>query len=295
MITDKQREQRRKHIGASDAAAILGLDEFRTAGSVWYEKIVGVEDKTSPAAEVGNRLEPFLLDWCADELGVHVEPDVRFETRDGLIAANLDGWIDEDGRREVVEAKSTGLAGNWGREGTDEVPYRVLVQCMVQMLCARATVAWVPVLIGSFGLRLQLHRVPFDASLAEEIAERLHEWWWRYVETQTAPPDAPSLDIAKRLRRQPNAECGVGDELIEEWLYERTQRKAAQCREDEAQAELLAAMLHHEAAHSEHAGRVTYFEQSKTSIDMAKLRRLYPDAFSECSKQTRYRVLRHKR
>ena len=39
MITEKQRLERKKSIGGSDVAAILGLSPWKTPGDVYLEKI----------------------------------------------------------------------------------------------------------------------------------------------------------------------------------------------------------------------------------------------------------------
>lgn len=56
MITDKQREQRRRYIGGSDMAAILGVDPWKTQVDLWLEKTGRLVDEplTSKAAELGN-------------------------------------------------------------------------------------------------------------------------------------------------------------------------------------------------------------------------------------------------
>ena len=37
-ITELQRQRRRKHIGSSDVAAILNMDQFRNSADVWISK-----------------------------------------------------------------------------------------------------------------------------------------------------------------------------------------------------------------------------------------------------------------
>lgn len=90
MITAEQREERRKWVGASDVAAILGLDEFRTANDIWASKVHELDDLKKSAAGYGDDLEPIALDRAERLFG---ELLYRFDTMhvpDTHLAANPD-------------------------------------------------------------------------------------------------------------------------------------------------------------------------------------------------------------
>ena len=71
-ITEKQREWRRNHLGSSDSPALFGLHPFKNLGDLYLEKTQPdlAEQVVGEAAEIGNMLEPSLVDWCAEKLGV---------------------------------------------------------------------------------------------------------------------------------------------------------------------------------------------------------------------------------
>jgi len=159
-ITEKQRQRRRNHIGASDMAAIMGLSPWRTPYDVWAEKTGRLVDEADPDNEVmalGTLLETGVLDFAGSVLG----PIRRnqFRKHPSLpIGGHLDAI--RVGTNEPVEAKTAGLLGPlrepWGDEGTDHVPDRILIQVHTQCL-ALAPVeverAYVAALLGGQGLR----------------------------------------------------------------------------------------------------------------------------------------------
>ena len=43
-ITEKQRQRRRDHLGASDMAAVMGVSPYRNAWTIWAEKTGRLEE-----------------------------------------------------------------------------------------------------------------------------------------------------------------------------------------------------------------------------------------------------------
>lgn len=73
MLTEQQLEQRRQGIGASEAAAICGLNPWQSALAVYLGKIGELpQTPASAAMEWGNRLEAPILDAYAHDTGLVV-------------------------------------------------------------------------------------------------------------------------------------------------------------------------------------------------------------------------------
>jgi hypothetical protein len=67
MLTFEQREDRRHWVGASDLARdATGL--FGGTMGVLAEKLYGSDWEGSPDTELGNWVEPHLLDWAGEQL-----------------------------------------------------------------------------------------------------------------------------------------------------------------------------------------------------------------------------------
>ena len=63
---------RRGGLGASDAAAVLGLDPWRGPIEVWLDKTGQLPATSSEAMELGHALEPVIADRFTDRTSLHV-------------------------------------------------------------------------------------------------------------------------------------------------------------------------------------------------------------------------------
>lgn len=265
-ITAEQLEQRRHHIGSSDAAAILGVDPWQSARDVYETKVRRLDDDTSDAAELGNVLEPLVLDWARRRLGKPIRENVRVVSDDGVLACNLDGLTDDG---EIVEAKTHAIASpgdprEWGDPFTDEVPYRVIVQTHHQMHVTGAVVAWVPVLIGQVGFRL--YRIDRNEQAAEIVGDRCRAFWTEHVVPRLPPPQQvpPSIDLLKRIQRTPDSVVPVDDDIVEQWSAAKAARLSAEKTEEWWKAKLIAALGDAEAGRCS-SGLVTYYQSVRRS------------------------------
>lgn len=181
--------ERLKGIGASEAAAVLGVHPYRSALDVYAEKrgvAPAVDDEGNDAMEAGNRLEPVLARWYADRTGLKViDPGARaIAWIDGSpngrpIFATPDRYI-EDPRdlkrgRGVLELKTVNAyARDEWFDG--EPPVWTQVQLQHQMLVTRCTWGASCVLIGGQGFRWS---TPIAASpeFQKTLVERELAFW----------------------------------------------------------------------------------------------------------------------
>lgn len=242
-------EERRTGIGGSDAAAVLGLDPYKTALEVYLEKrgeIQAPDLSTNRAVQWGTRLEAVVADYYADVMGITLmqpatilrHPDHEF------VVGNLDRFSPE--RRLVLECKTAGLAFNlegWGESGTDLVPERYLLQCMHYLLVTGYDRADIAVLIG--GQDFRIYHVARDEEMIESMLPRYCEFWER-----VQSGDAPDLDANHRsalsfMRRRYQSTNGRAIELPEEAvsLHERLSEVKATIKRLQAEEEALKAGL----------------------------------------------------
>lgn len=298
-ITPQQLAARRLRIGSSDAAAILGLDPFKSAYDVYLEKTEQVEaDSDSEAAAVGNWLEPALCAWAAESFGAAIRQSPETYTAPcGILAANIDAIDASDEPDFFIEAKSTGLADQWGDDGTDQVPPRVVTQTAVAFACVPSLrVAWIPVLIGKHGLRRRLYRLERDDAIVQGVAEACRRFWREHVEAG-APPDGtvPNLDLLARIKREPESCVEIADAtLLDRFLAAKAEAKAAAEREDEAKALLIAALGPAESGRTADGRLVTYLQQTRRGIDLPAIKLAHPDFVAKYATTTTFRVLRTK-
>src|SRR4051812_4359424 len=150
MITAEQRAARRHRIGSSDSAAICGIDPYKSPADVWIEKTSDTADLPNKAAiRIGNLIEPALVLWAQEELGIELTANLSLDGHpSGILSANLDAA--NLTKRIGVEAKTTSNPAEYGEPGTDQVPDRVIVQALHQCEVAELDVVYVPVLLARF-------------------------------------------------------------------------------------------------------------------------------------------------
>jgi putative phage-type endonuclease len=273
-ITSEQLIARRSKIGSSDAAAIMGLDPYRSSWDVWAEKtgkLKATADFPSEAAEIGTALESGLLKLAERRIGRPVvSGGDTFMHGSGILAANVDGMVERFERgAEIVEAKDTGVAEGWGEAGTDQIPNRVLIQVTVQMACSDSHVAHVVRLLARFGHSLEMFRVAFNPRLAVMILEECQHFWDSHVKADVPPSGVlPSMTTLKEFVRVPAKVVSIPAAIVQDWRAEDAAAKTATKRADAAKAKVLAALGDAERGESE-AGNVTYYEQARESYTVA--------------------------
>lgn len=179
-------EERRRGIGGSDIAAIMGLSPYKTAYRVYQEKRKEVEDwEGNEATDWGKRLEPALRQWYSDFTGrsVRLPEKIMQHSIYPFMLASLDGFTD-DGR--IVEIKTARSNKGWGEPGTDQIPDMYALQVQHYMIVTGFEVADVPVSIG--GGIPELYEVPADKELWEMIIGAAAEFWQRVIDGNPPEP-----------------------------------------------------------------------------------------------------------
>lgn len=109
---------RQNGLGASDAAAVVGLSPWATPLSLWKQKL-GIEappDLSGNAAvSQGVMMEPVLRDYYIrthPQYTLEYFPfDILRQSERPFITATLDGELtDEDGRKGILEIKNVGIS-----------------------------------------------------------------------------------------------------------------------------------------------------------------------------------------
>lgn len=132
-------EARSHYIGGSDAAAVLGLNPYKSNLELWQEKtgLVIPEDilekpyvKYGHAAE-GYLRELFALDFPEYEVG-YTENNIWLNDAFPFAHASLDGWLmDQGGRRGILEIKTTNVLRSMQKETWDRrIPDNYYVQVL---------------------------------------------------------------------------------------------------------------------------------------------------------------------
>jgi len=278
-------EERRKGIGGSDIAAIMGLSPWKTAYQVYQEK----RREITPVGETklmdwGKRLEPAIRQWYSDQTGrcVRLPEKILFHSRHPFMLASLDGFTD-DGR--VVEIKSARSGKEWGMPGSNEIPSYYLLQCQHYLFVTGFEVADVPVSIA--GGSPELYEVPADRELQEMILESALTFWRRVEEGN--PPDPVSYaDAVQRFgSSQAEGVIPATDEqinLVSDLRIIREALKAMEIEEEEIKGKIIVALGEAGNVLAGPDGRalVTYkLGNGRTTFDAKALERDMPEIYSK--------------
>jgi hypothetical protein len=265
-MTPERFSARRTTLGASDTAAIFGLDPWKSEIDLWLYKTQGVEHGSAgEAAEIGNMVEFGLILWAIDELGLrpygtHEQlPGTR-----GVLSATLDCQL--PAVNCIIEAKS-GNGQDWGPVslGLEAVPAQFQIQIAHQAyVFPKTQLVAIPLLTASGGfLERRLYRITRRElePLIDAVVPVAEAWWQRHVVEGERPEGSPRLDTLERLFRAPRGTATIPNDIMSEWVAARIARLAEEKREEEAKRAVLAAAGNAEILVSE-IGTATYYRSS---------------------------------
>lgn len=300
MLTARQAEKqvRNQGVGASEVAAVLGLDPWRSAWDLWAMKTEKHEESergadATEAQDIGNLIEDTTAALAERRLGVRlVKPTATYRADNGFMFANLDRQVERAMRGAAnCELKSTGIADGWGDEGTDQVPERVLLQVTAQMVCSGSDFSHVARLLGRFGFSFAMYAVPFNPTLGRIVEDRVGEFWNNHVVRDIPPTDSlPSIGVVSHIRRTPGKVIDLRPAVVAEFAAAKAARKDAEEKEERAKAGLLAALG--DAEGGKCAGWSVSFKAVNTKrLDTDALKSALPDTYAKFVQPSTYRKL----
>ncbi len=242
MTREEWLAERRKGVGGSDAAAILGISPWRTAVDVWLDKTGRKPpQEETEAMRIGTELEDFVARRYCEAHGRTVQRYNKMLRR-GVLLGNLDRLVVPDGGKvashmgeirtdTLLECKTS------SRDWADGVPLYYQTQVQHYMgLDERLRHADVAVLFLGHK-HFATYRVERDDEAIRIMAERLTAWWRRYVLGGEMPPPASEADCkALWARSNPGKSVEASDEVGDAVRRYRELSEAA----DAAEAEMAA-------------------------------------------------------
>lgn len=200
-------ELRAQGIGASEVAAILGLDPRRDAFAVWARKLNLVDEPESNIRmRKGKYFERGIVEWYSDETGNKTAwsdvtrqnrdrswqvatPDAYVSDADGLFCGGVDAKLVAWDKRE-----------DWGEPGTDVVPDHYAIQN--QWTCSTVDMPWWDI-AAALGDELRIYRIHRDPAIEEVLLETVEKFWNVNVLGRTQPPigatDTATAYLKKRF------------------------------------------------------------------------------------------------
>lgn len=302
--------QRQAGIGGSDIAAVIGVSPFATPLDVYLSKTTPVEEQEQSESERmawGHRIEPLIV---AEFERRHNTQVVRYGNlirrvkEKPWMFATLDGsFTHVNGEPAVLECKNVDslMARRfWGSEEAGEAPATYIAQVQWQMLVTGYKFAVIAVLVG--GNEYREYHITADEEIQAQITDAAANFWLNHVLPKIPPPWKNLEDVKRLYARGVTGLTVQADEWLLRSISEFKAEKQVEKALDETM-QLSEAAIRIRIGAAERIINVvddkekviaTLNEQSRTSIDMDKLEKEYPEAYQDCLKVSTFRVLRVK-
>jgi len=198
---------RKKGMGGSDAAVACDMSPWKTQHELYLEKRNEISDAfgDDPPEHIrfGNVLEDVIAGEYAYRTGRKVRrvKAMKQHPKHPFMLANIDRKI--EGEDRLLECKNVGdfsyKLGEWGEEGTDQIPEYYLMQVQHYLAVTGFDVADLAALVG--GNSLKIYTIERDEDLINNMIE-LEGKFWEHVMSGTPPPvdfnHRSTVDMIKR-------------------------------------------------------------------------------------------------
>jgi putative phage-type endonuclease len=211
-------DERKKGIGGSDAAAILGLSPYKSALQVYLEKIGEYSEELSAERMYwGIQLEEKIAleyqkrnpQWTVT---YNVNQVITYHYLDEWCMCTVDAMADNGYCDKVIECKNVSEYTKDAWNG--KVPDHYLIQLMHNMYVSSAQLGVLCVLIG--GQEWRSFEFEYDEELIDMIIEKEKDFWENNVMKRIPPaPQGASSAMLTRIYKHSNGtELVVADDSI---------------------------------------------------------------------------------
>jgi len=186
--------ERKKGIGGSDVAAILGISPFKSALDIYNDKIselIKKDNEENNSLIFGKILEPVILDFYLKKTGEKLSKFDQIIKKEFMIAS-LDGMT-ESGK--VIEIKTSRTDKGWGEEGTSEIPIYYTSQVQHYLMVTGCKSADVAVLIA--GSDFRIYHIEENKELQNLLFEKEKKFW--DMVCNRIPPEPTTHEDLKNL------------------------------------------------------------------------------------------------
>jgi putative phage-type endonuclease len=293
-------QERKKGVGGSDAAAIAGLNKWKSPVSVYMDKTgqSPEEETNSEAAYFGNVLEEVVAREFMQRTGKRVRKRnaILRHPEHPFILANVDRLI--IGEKTGLECKTASeyLKGEWK---DDEIPSPYLLQCQHYMAVTGYNAWWIAVLIG--GNKFIYKKVNRDEELIDHLIGIEKEFWEDHV-LKLNPPAFDGSDASTNLLQamypesEPESETELPNEagvLLGALEEMKAEKDDLSTRIKEYENQLKNMLGDFEKGYAGHH-IVTWKSHVRRTIDSKRLKAEKPEVYEQYTKESTARPFKHK-
>ena len=280
---------RKQGIGGSDAGAVCGLNPYRTAIQVYYDKTSdSIEDVDNEAMRQGRELEEYVARRFSEASGKKVRRAnaMFYDEKNPFMLADVDRMI--VGENAGLECKT---ASPYSEEKwrDDKIPLSYQLQCYHYMSVCNADAWYIAVLI--YGRDFKYYKIERDDEVIENLIRIEKEFWNEYVLKQVIPdPDGSKtadVAIAERFKESKSITIPLTgfDERLERRQELLSLLEKIETEKRQIDQELKLYLGDAEIAENEHY-RVSWKNFSRNSIDEKRLKAEQPEIYEKYRRET---------
>lgn len=197
---------RKQGIGGSDAGAVCGLNPYRTAIQVYYDKTSDtIEEFDNEAMRQGRELEEYVARRFCEASGKKVRRAnaMFYDEKNSFMLADVDRMIVGENAGLECKTASPYMADHWR---DDNIPLSYLIQCYHYMSVCNADAWYIAVVI--YGKAFKYYRIERDDEAIELIIQIEKDFWYNHIIPKVLPdPDGSKTAdtaIAERFKASQN-------------------------------------------------------------------------------------------
>lgn len=236
-LTQASHDLRATRVGASEVGAILGVDPFRGAMTVWERLTMGKETAPSERMRLGSALEVPIARFWAKENGERVRLNRLTHVR-GHLAATADGFT----RGGLLEVKFSSYSDAWGQGLPEHIYWQCVAQSWVWRGPQRRRVTVAALVEG----KMRTHTVEPTRAERLWVRDAVDRFWRLYIETGEVPiPMYPHelltyLHLLQGTDPEARRAATMAEQLLaERYLAIRTSLRAYETEAEAARSALL--------------------------------------------------------
>lgn len=282
---EKWLEARALGIGGSDAAVIMGMNQYKSPYQLWLEKTGQVEPPDLSGNQYvywGTRNESNIADWFQEETGKKVKRLGTLRSKEyPFMLANVDRTV--VGENAGLEIKTAGVR-QYRKWKDDEIPDAYYCQCLHYMAVTGADYWYIAVLLG--GNEAKWKRIERNEEDIQHLIMAETDFW-KLVETKTPPPVDGSDSCAAALSAQykggdPNYSIILPpdiDGVIASLEDDKAIMDALKKQITEKENRLKALLGNAEEGTTDHYRVLWKTQAGRSSVPLAKIKKQTPDIY----------------
>lgn len=280
---------RKRGIGGSDAGAVCGLNPYRTAIQVYYDKTSDeIEEIDNEAMRQGREFEDYVAGRFCEASGKKVRRAnaMYYDEKNTFMLADVDRMVVGENAGLECKTASPYMAEKW-EDG--KIPLSYQIQCHHYMSVCNTEAWYIAVLI--YGKEFKYYRIERDEQVIADLIRIEKEFWREHVMKRVMPdPDgSKTADAAIAERFKISRDLTIPLSGFDARLKRREELLSVmghmEAEKRQIDQELKLYLGDAEMAENEHY-RVSWKNVSRSSLDERRLKEEQPEVYEKYRRVT---------